>query len=112
MKTMKTWMNWIIAIGIMIVVLSGITIVFASNNETAKTQNIEVKVEEGLVYDNPQPYKIHSGDSLWRLTANYTGHMDRQELILLIMEYNEIEDSSKLQINEVIYLPDCLSLHD
>lgn len=108
---MKKWMNWIVIISLVLVVLSGITIVFASNNESSEPQgNQENQVAS--IYENPRAYKIHTGDSLWKLTSDYSGSMGRQELILEIMAYNQIDDPGKLRVNHVIYLPDCLSLID
>lgn len=107
---MKKWMNWIL-IGCMItLVLSGITIVFALNGETQDEQT-KMNVSVGI-YNNPQPYKIHAGDSLWKLTKNFSGEMSRQELIFAIMDFNGIEDPGDLQINHVIYLPECLLQND
>ncbi len=104
---MKKWMNWILIVSIITILLSGITIVFALNGESQDLAEQEVTSENVIenVYETPKPYKIHAGDSLWKLTANYSGEMSRQELIFAIMDYNGIEDPADLQINHVIYLP-------
>jgi len=100
---MKKWMNWILILSIITILLSGITIVFALNGESQALVDQQTTNEN--VYETPKPYKIHAGDSLWKLTANYSGQMSRQELIFAIMDYNGIEDPGSLQINHVIYLP-------
>mgnify|MGYP000268308232 FL=1 len=100
---MKKWMNWILIVSIITILLSGITIVFALNGETQASDD-----QAGIhadVYQEAKPYKVHAGDSLWKLTSGYSGDMSRQELIFAIMDYNEIEDPADLQINHVIYLP-------
>jgi LysM repeat protein len=117
---MKKWMNWMIVLLAVAIVLSGLTLVFALGNETNSQENNSLTKMEGPkvtsdpseLYESKVPYKIQSGDSLWKLTANYSGSLGRQDLILQIMAYNELTDASKLQIHQVIYLPGCLSLVD
>jgi len=117
---MKKWINWIIVLLAIAIVLSGVTLVFALGNEAKSQENKSITEMEGPevtsdpsgLYESKVPYKIQSGDSLWKLTANYSGNLGRQDLILQIMAYNELTDASKLQIHQVIYLPGCLSLAD
>lgn len=117
---MKKWMNWIIALLTIAVILSGVTIVFALGNESNSHRNdplaqtVETKEinEPSGLYTTKIPYKIQSGDSLWKLTSSYSGSLSRQDVILKIMAYNNLTDASKLQIHHVIYLPGCLSLAD
>ncbi len=120
---MKKWMNWIITLLTIAVIFSGVTIVFALGNEsishrndplaqTVETNEIKETNETSGLYASEIPYKIQSGDSLWKLTSSYSGSLSRQDVILKIMAYNNLTDASKLQIHHVIYLPGCLSLGD
>ena len=117
---MKTWMNWIVALFAITIILSGVTLVFALGNESNSHESNpmeEIETTKDVsnfsgLYQTKALYKIQSGDSLWKLTTNYSGTLGRQDVILQIMAYNDLTDATKLQIHQVIYLPGCLSLAD
>ncbi|HHY26001.1 MAG TPA: LysM peptidoglycan-binding domain-containing protein [Desulfitobacterium dehalogenans] len=58
------------------------------------------RVEE-LVF---QPQIVQSGDTLWSLAENSGLQIDTRTLVLKIMEYNKLTDTT-IQTGQVIYTP-------
>ena len=56
-----------------------------------------------------QPQIVQSGDTLWSLAENSGLHIDTRTLVLKIMEYNRLADTT-IQTGQVIYTPIAPSL--
>ena len=66
--------------------------------------NIPVPAEQ-LIY---QPTVVQYGDTLWGLAENTGTHMDTRTLVLKIMSYNSLANSTILP-GQTIYLPSLTS---
>ena len=56
---------------------------------------------DSLIY---QPQIVQTGDTLWSLAANSGLQIDTRTLVLKIMEYNQLTDTT-IQTGQVIYTP-------
>ena len=66
--------------------------------------NIPVATEQ-LIY---QPIVVQYGDTLWGLAENTGIHMDTRTLVLKIMSYNSLSNSTILP-GQTIYIPSATS---